>query len=95
MSLKDLADQVNNSAKGLVDWKKVREEIISSHEKASTVEEYITLLSLHKMLMDDVEQQLPDGVEIEKVKEVRNQDYNTFITRECTIGGSVCIDTLY
>ncbi len=95
MSLKDLADQVNNSAKGLVDWKKVREEIISSHEKASTVEEYITLLSLHKMLMDDVEQQLPDGVEIVKVKEVRNQDYNTFITRECTIGGSVCIDTLY
>ena len=47
------------------------------------------------MLMDAVEQQLSEDEEIEKVQEVRNQDYNMFITRECTIGGSICIDTLY
>ena len=50
MDLKDLADQVNNNEKKLADWEKVRKEIINRHEKASTVEEYITLLSLYKML---------------------------------------------
>jgi len=95
MNLKDLADQVNNNAKKLADWEKVRKEIINRHEKASTVEEYITLLSLHKMLMDSVEHQLPSSVDVEKFRELRRQDYNMLITRECTIGSSICIDTLY
>ena len=95
MNLKDLADQVNNNAKKLADWEKVRKEIINRHEKASTVEEYITLLSLHKMLMDSVEHQFPSSVDVEKFRELRRQDYNMLITRECTIGSSICIDTLY
>ena len=95
MNLKDLADKVNNNAKKLTDWKKVRKEIINRHEKASTVEEYITLLSLHKMLMDSVEHQLPSSVDVENIRELRQQDYTMLITRECTIGSSICIDTLY
>jgi hypothetical protein len=97
MDLKDLADQVNNNEKKLADWEKVRKEIINRHEKASTVEEYITLLSLYKMLMDSVECQLPSAssVDVENIRELRRQDYNMLITRECTIGGSICIDTLY
>ncbi len=95
MSFIDLAADVEGCIKELANWQYVRQKIISRHEIASTVDEYITLLSLHKMLMDAVEQQLSEDEEIEKVQEVRNQDYNMFITRECTIGGSICIDTLY
>jgi len=95
MSLKDLADKVNSCIDNVSDWQHIREEIISRHEKASKVEEYITLLSLYKSLMDVVESQINDSVDVEKFREVKDQDYNMLITRECTVGGSVCIDTLY
>lgn len=95
MSFIDLAAKVEGCTKQLANWQRVRQEIVSRHEIASTVDEYITLLSLHKILMDNVEQQLSEDKEIEKVREIRNQDYNKFITWECTIGGSICIDTLY
>lgn len=95
MSFIDLAEQVESCSKGLTNWQQVRQEIISRHEKASTVEEYITLLSLHKMLMDSVGEQLSAENNIEEVKALRDQDYHMLITRECTIGGSICIDTLY
>ncbi len=95
MSLKVLADKVNNCIENISDWQQIREEIISRHEKALKVEEYITLLSLYKSLMDAVEYQLSDSLDVEKFREIRGQDYNMLITRECTIGGSVCIDTLY
>ncbi len=95
MSFIDLAEQVESCTKSLKNWQQARQEIISRHEKASTVEEYITLLSLHKMLMDSVEEKLSAKKDIEEVKAIRDQDYNMLITRECTIGGSICIDTLY
>jgi len=95
MSLKVLAEKVNSCIEDITGWQQVRKEIITGHEKASKVEEYITLLSLHKSLMDAVEDQLPDGIDVEKVREVRDQDYNMLIISECTIGGSICIDTLY
>ena len=95
MSFIDLAEQVESCTKSLKNWQQVRQEIISRHEEASTVDEYITLLSLHKMLMDSVEEQLSAEKDIEEVKTLRDQDYNMLITRECTIGGSICIDTLY
>lgn len=95
MSFIGLAEQVESCTKSLKNWQLVRQEIISRHEKASTVEEYITLLSLQKMLMDSVEEQLSAEKDIEEVKALRDQDYNMLITRECTIGGSICIDTLY
>ena len=92
MSFIDLAEKVEGCTKDLANWQQVRQEIISRHEKASTVEEYITLLSLHKMLMDTVEEQFSAEKDIEEVKAIRDQDYNMLITRECTIGGSICID---
>lgn len=95
MSFIDLAEQVESCNNNLKNWQQVRQEIINRHEKASTVEEYITLLSLHKILMDSVEQKLSAEKDLEEVKVMRDQDYNMLITRECTIGGSICIDTLY
>jgi hypothetical protein len=95
MSFVALAQQVEGCNKDPENWQQVRQEIISRHVNAATVEEYITLLSLHKMLMDSVEEQLPGGVAIEEIKALKVQDYNMLLTRECTIGGTVCIDTLY
>ncbi|MGH1537268.1 MAG: hypothetical protein ACRBDX_04360 [Gammaproteobacteria bacterium] len=95
LSLKDFADKVNKAIDGLSDWQLVREDLINRHENAVSVEEYITLLALHKSLMDAVESQLPGGIDAEKVRKVSSKDYTMLLTRECTIGGSLCIDTLY
>ena len=95
ISLKGLVDKVNSAIENLSSWQQVREEIINRHDEAVSVEEYITLLSLHKSLMDAVECQLPGGIDVEKVREVSRKDYIRMLTRECTIGGSLCIDTLY
>ncbi len=95
MSLKILADKVNSCTKDVSGWQQVREEIINRHEKSSKVEDYITLLSLYKSLMDAVELHMQDSVDIDQIREVRDQDYKMLITRECTIGDSVCIETLY
>ena len=86
MSFEDLADKVERCAEDATSWLKVRDEIISRHENATTVDEYITLLSLHKMLMDNVER---------KLKALKSRDYKMLLKREYIIGGSVCIDTLY
>ncbi len=95
MSFIDLSKQVESCASDISNWRQVRKEIVNRHEISSRVDEYITLLSLYKMLMDMVEQQLSDREEIEIVKKIRKRDYRSFISRECSVGGSVCIDTLY
>lgn len=95
MSLKDLIDKVNSKVGGSLDWQQIREEIISKHEQASTTDERVALLSLHKDLMDTVERQLSNSEGIEKFRKARRQEYNLLITRECLVGGSVCAETLY
>ena len=95
MSFIELAERVDGCAEDSSDWLIIRDEIINRHENSTTVDEYITLLSLHKMLMDYVEQQLPIGVSSEEIKALKTQDYKMLLKREYIIGGSVCIDTLY
>lgn len=38
-----------------LDWRKIREEIHEEHERATTLEERVTLLAIHKAVMDEVE----------------------------------------
>lgn len=95
MSFVDLAKNVETCADSPEGWIKVRDEIFKRHEKANTVDEYITLLSLYKMLMDYVEEQLPNGLTIEEVKALKSQYYKSLLKREYVIGESVCIDTLH
>jgi hypothetical protein len=95
MNLKTLIYKVDRAIDDASDWQEIREQIVSSHEQTRTEEERVTLLSLHKKLMDAVEGQLPGNIDLERFREVRRQDYNMLITRECIIGGSVCIETLY
>jgi hypothetical protein len=95
MNIEDIIDSVDRIADDVSNWQEIHEHILINHEQAATEEEYVALISLHEKLMDVVEAQLSDNIELEKFKEIRRHDYNMLITRECTIGGSVCIETLY
>lgn len=95
MSFIDLAEKVEGCAEDSAEWSSVRDEIFIRHNNAITVDEYITLLSLHQMLMGYIEAKLPDGISIDEIKALKNQDYKMLLKREYVIGGSVCIDTLY
>jgi hypothetical protein len=95
MSFMDLATSVEGCAKDSTNWQEVRKDILNRHAKASTVEEFITLLSLHKMLMDNVIQQIRAKNENDVIVEIGNHDYNQMLMRECIIGDSICVDTLY
>ncbi len=95
MSLKEIVDDVKKSQGLEINFQQLREEIISEHAKATTVEERVSLLSLHTKLMDQIENKLTDNVDREKFKRARLQEYNMLLTRECVIDGSVCVETLY
>ena len=95
MGLKELIDKVNSDDVDSFNWQQIREEIINKHEHASTTDERVALLSLHKDLMGGVERQLSDSVEIERFRKARSKEYNSLIIRECLIGGSICTETLY
>jgi len=95
MSFKDLAEQVGRCVEKPENWKQVRIDILNQHEDAVEINEYITLLSLHKMLMDSVEEHSSNDINLDKIKKIHQQDYKALIIRECTIGGSICVDTLY
>lgn len=95
MSFIDLAEKVESCAVDTSDWLKVREEILNRHESSTRVDEFITLLSLHNMLMGHVEDQLAAGAGIDDIKALKRKDYKRLLKREYIIGGSVCIDTLY
>ena len=95
MSFSELAVKVEHCAENSACWLQVREEIVDRHKKSTTVDEYITLLSLHSMLMTHVEEQLPGDVTLEEIKALQSQDYKMLLKREYIIGGSICIDTLY
>ena len=95
MNLEELIKKINRDDSDSLNWQQLKEEIISQHEQASTENERVALLSLHRTLLDRVEQQLSDSIDIEKFRKARSQEYNLLIIRECTVGGSICAETLY
>ena len=95
MNLQILFRRVHNNVDDLSDLQQIRKEIVYEHEQASTEDERVALLSLHKDLMDRIEQQLSDSADIERFRKARSQEYNLLIIRECTVGGSICAETLY
>jgi hypothetical protein len=71
----------------LFDWGQFRKEIIEEHKYATTETDRVTLLNLHKTLMDSVERQskfpADDRAEFKKL---RSQEYNLLLFREAMIG---------
>ena len=95
MNLKELEQKVNITLNNANEWQELHDEVVKSHEHAESEHEYVKLLELHKKLLDRIEQNLPKQINIEKFQSVRLQEYNVMLLRECTIGGSVCVETLY
>ncbi len=95
MNTKEIEEQVNIAIKELRNLSALHEKILYLHEHASTGGEYIFLLEMHKKLLDCIENQLPKDFDLEKFKDARMKEYNTLLLRECVIGGSVCVETLY
>lgn len=91
----DLIEKINNMGSESLNWQQIHDEIINQHEQAKTLEERVEILELHTKFMDTIESQLSDAANLEKFRNARTQEYNMLITRECTIGGSICIETLY
>ncbi len=94
MDLKSLEQQVN-AFDTLDEWKTLHNQILQEHENENSAEVSEKLLGLHQILLDKVEKSLPDNIEIEKFKAIRQKEYNTMLLREATIGGSLCVETLY
>lgn len=90
MSIESLLRDIRQLPEGApLDWRRFREEIHAAHDKAATTEERVTLLELHRLLMDQVERALSDPDEIRSFKEVRRQDYRLLLIKECTVGGNI------
>lgn len=95
MNLKELEQKVNSALNNANEWQELHDVVVKIHEHAESEQEYVKLLELHKKLLDRIEKNLPKHINIEKFQSVRLQEYNLMLLRECTIGGSVCAETLY
>ena len=77
------------------EWQELHHQILEHHESASSSEVYEKLLEQHKILLDKVEAQFINSVDIDKFKKLRQNEYDKMLLRESTIGGSLCVETLY
>ena len=94
LDLKSIEQQVN-SYEVSNDWHTLHNQILQNHENATSSELYVKLLELHKVLLDKVEKLISGSDDIEKFKIIRQKEYNAMLLRESTIGGSLCVETLY
>ena len=76
-------------------WLSLHEQVLKDHEIVSSEEDKVKLLDLHKVLLDKVEKWLPDSIDLDKFRELRLQEYNKMLLSEATIGGTLCVETLY
>ncbi len=76
-------------------WLSLHEQVLKNHEIVSSEEDKVKLLDLHKVLLDKVEKWLPDSIDLDKFRELRLQEYNKMLLSEATIGGTLCVETLY
>ena len=70
------------------DWHNWREEIAALHEKATTEQEYITLLRAHQILVE-VGKHAFDADTYEKLLPIARAEYMWFLSREAKEGGEL------
>ncbi len=76
-------------------WLPLHEQVLKNHEIVSSDEDKEKLLDLHKTLLDKAEKWLPDSIDVDRFRELRLKEYNKMLLNEATIGGSLCVETLY
>ncbi len=95
MNIKEIESQVNVALKEPKYLNALHEKILYLHENSTSSEEQVFLLEMHNKILDCIEAHLPKNFDIEKFRGARMKEYNTMLLRECIIGGSVCVETLY
>ena len=95
MDLKGLAEQVNNMNSTFSDWLGLHELIVQHHNETEVPGEHESLLILHESLMDKIATHHSGHIDVEAFGQLRLQEYNKLLLRECQVGGSFCVDTLY
>jgi hypothetical protein len=95
MSATELAERLAKEAESgsSFDWRKVQQEIVDEHDRATNMAERILCLSLYKALMGTVERQnIIEPKDLEKFKTLRAQQYRLLLIREATIGRTDGLD---
>jgi len=95
MNIKELTDKVAAITDTSEDWLALHQSITEFHNKAETEELHEAALALHESLMDKIETFFSEDLDLEAFRKVRLQEYNKLLLRECEVGGSFCVDTLY
>jgi len=89
MSVSELLERLKALPVGApLDWRQIREDIHTEHERATTTADRVALLKIHKALMDRVERDVASD-NMEKFKEARRKDYRILIARETLVGENV------
>lgn len=88
MAANDLVTQLLNelSAGRSIRWQEAREQIHAEHNAATTTKDRVTLLELHRALMDAVERNCVEPDKLAEFRKLRLQDYRLLLTSEAIIG---------
>lgn len=88
MAATDLVTQLLNelSAGHSIRWQEAREQIHDEHSAATSTEDRITLLELHRALMDAVERNCVEPDKLAEFRKARLQDYRLLLFKEAVIG---------
>lgn len=93
--MKELGDRVDAIDGASNDCIALHAMIIECHANAEYAEQREDLLALHEALMDKMDVHIAKRIGAENFKKVRLQEYNKLLLRECEVGGSFCVETLY
>jgi hypothetical protein len=88
MSAKELVERFSalSKAGGKIDWREMREEILTEHENAPTAADRVLCLKLHAALMNLMERTVVEPENLEKFRETRSQEYALMLIKEAMIG---------
>jgi hypothetical protein len=82
MSVREIVERLAAIRAGEpLDWNRLRTEIVEEHARATSTEDRVTLLAVHKVLMDTVERGIRSE-DLESFKTTRRKEYCLFLIRE-------------
>ena len=95
MDTEAIKNEVLTAINSSKDLSQIHDKVLKLHERAKSNKEYECILEMHKKILDRIEEQLPQNIDKNRFRNARENEYNSMLLRESTIGGSVCVETLY
>jgi hypothetical protein len=84
----ELAERLSREAETgrSIDWRNAREEIHQAHDEATTEQQRVLCLAMHKAIMDAAERIAIEPDKLADFRKARLQDYNLLLIKEAMIG---------